>query len=242
MWNVDTVHCVAAHKHINMEPARKLIVDLFEINALKFGKFTLKSGIESPVYFDLRVIVSYPEIMQKVSELLWHSVGADIEFNHLCGVPYTALPLATCMAVKYNKPMLIRRKEAKDYGTKKMIEGIFGKGDKCLIVEDVVTSGTSVMETAESLNQVGLNVTDAVVLLNREQGGKNMLASNGIRLHSVLTLSQVSRILEEEGKLSTEVVEEVKEFILKNQFQNGDTAVKRKPDNNEESEKKKMKH
>lgn len=77
-------------------------------------------------------------------------------FNITCGVPYTALPLATCMSLDHNIPMVIRRREAKDYGTKQMIEGVFKSGDLCLVIEDVVTSGGSVLETVKELNNVGL--------------------------------------------------------------------------------------
>ncbi|XP_065057037.1 uncharacterized protein LOC135685145 [Rhopilema esculentum] len=194
-----------------------LIKSLYKIEGVKFGDFTLKSGIQSPIYFDLRVIVSFPNLMAKVSELLWHAAQEQgAEYSKVCGVPYTALPLATCISVSHEIPMLIRRKEAKDYGTKKMIEGKYEPGEKCLIIEDVVTSGGSVLETAKSLQDVGLTITDAVVLLNREQGGLEMLKQNGIKLHYVLTVSEVLKVLEQDGSLTKEVVQSVQDFIAGN--------------------------
>ena len=139
------------------------------------------------------------------------------EFDNMCGVPYTALPIATCMSLEHQCPMLMRRKEVKDYGTKKAIEGTFSAGQTCLIVEDLVTSGASVMETVEPLEQVGLKVKDVVVLIDREQGGEARLKSNNLRLHAVLPLSRVLKTLEARGKMSRDLVDTVKAFIAANQ-------------------------
>ena len=196
-------------------PRVKLILDLFEIGALKFGTFTLKSGIESPVYFDLRVIVSYPKIMLQVADEMWKA-AKGLTFAQLCGVPYTALPIATCMSTKYDIPMMIKRKEAKSYGTKKLIEGKFDKNTVCLVIEDVVTTGSSVLETVRDLATVEVLVHDAIVLLDRCQGGKESLADKGIKLHSVFMLKEVLSILEETGKLDKEMVTRVSNFIEQN--------------------------
>lgn len=83
----------------------------------------------------------------------------NIEYKHICGVPYTALPIATLVSIKQQKPMLIRRKEAKAYGTKKLIEGKFGGGDTCLIIEDIITSGSSILETVSDLRAEGLFIS-----------------------------------------------------------------------------------
>lgn len=116
-------------------------------------------------------------------------------------------------------------------GTKRLVEGTINPGETCLIIEDVVTSGSSVLETAEVLRKEGLKVTDAVVLLDREQGGKARLEEHGIHLHSVCTLSEMLDILQQQGEVDVEMVEKVKNFIQGNVFepgaQNGPTPVKR---------------
>ena len=193
-----------------------LIVDLHRIGAIRFGEFTLKSGILSPVYVDLRLTVSYPNLLKAVSTMMWDALETT-DFDLICGVPYTALPIATCMSQNHAVPMVMRRREVKDYGTKKAIEGAFASGQKCLVVEDLVTSGSSVLETITDLEAAGLEVQDIVVLLDREQGGADALESRGYRLHSALKFSQVLDVLEENRKISKEEAERVRTFLMANQ-------------------------
>ncbi len=195
---------------------KELILKLHEINAIKFGDFKLKSGIMSPIYIDLRVTVSYPKVLKMVADAMWNQVK-DLNFDILCGVPYTALPFATVISTEHNKPMVMRRKEVKDYGTKKAIEGYFETNQNCLIVEDLITSGSSVFETIDPLEHEGLKITDIVVLVDREQGGKKHIENKGYNIYSVLTISQVLETLEMKGKLDKEMVTKVKEFIKNNQ-------------------------
>uniref|UniRef100_A0A1B0A7K6 Uridine 5'-monophosphate synthase n=1 Tax=Glossina pallidipes TaxID=7398 RepID=A0A1B0A7K6_GLOPL len=202
-----------------MDPKKSLVLKLYEINAFKFGNFKMKVGINSPVYFDLRVIVSYPEVMQTISNLVADYMKEhNLVAKHVCGVPYTALPIATIVAVKENIPMLVRRKEAKSYGTKKLIEGIFRLGDTCLIIEDVVTSGSSILDTIRDLKQEGIQVTDAIVVVDREQGGAKNIADHSIRMHSLFTLSFLMNTLLEAGKIERSIVDSVAKYIAEVQI------------------------
>ncbi|XP_017276117.1 uridine 5'-monophosphate synthase isoform X1 [Kryptolebias marmoratus] len=212
-----------------------LIVKLYDVNAVKFGEYKLKSGLLTPIYIDLRVLVSLPVLMNQVSSLIYQQAQQNkLQFDSVCGVPYTALPLATIICSRNELPMLIRRKEAKDYGTKRLVEGTFRQGDTCLIIEDTVTSGSSILETAEVLRKEGLKVTDAIVLMDREQGGVDMLASQGIRLFPVISMFKLLDVLLAAERIDAQTAQDVRKFILDNNTfrskkENGNAPATKKP-------------
>lgn len=142
------------------------------------------------------------------------------EINHelLCGVPYAALPLAAVMSVNANTPMIMKRKETKLYATKKLLEGIYEKNQTCLVVEDVVTSGSSLLETICTLREEGLKVSHAVIVLDRGQGGVSVLRANGVVVKSLFTLSGLVEILNKAGRINDETVEIILEHIKECQF------------------------
>ena len=191
---------------------RSLILDLYGIEAIKFGSFTLKNGTQSPIYIDLRLLISYPALMKKMSSALATFISS-LYFDLICGVPYAALPIATALALEGDFPMILCRKQMKDYGTKKLIEGKFEKGQTCLIVEDVITSGASILETIASLKTQGLEVEDAIVMLDREQGGKENLKKNNIRLHALISMFDLLKVLFHEKKISEETLHTVNAFL-----------------------------
>ncbi|MBU0647631.1 orotate phosphoribosyltransferase [Patescibacteria group bacterium] len=183
---------------------KELILKLFEINAVKFGEFKLKSGVISPIYIDLREIISHPDLLLEVSKKIYQ-LSKKLEYDVICGAPYTAIPIATTISVLYKKPMLLKRKEVKDYGTKKLVEGMFKKGDKCLIIDDLITDGASKLETIKPLKEMGLKVKDIVVLLDREANGENILKKHGYNLYSALKLSDVIDVLSEEKLIDMDI-------------------------------------
>ena len=198
-----------------MESKKQFFLECYELGIIKFGRFTLKSGIESPFYVDLRPLASDPKILKRLANYLLDMLPLD-NFDLICGVPYAALPMATAMSLESYLPLIIKRKEAKDYGSKKMIEGIYTKGQNCLLVEDVITSGKSLLETIPEIEDEGITVSDIVVVLDREQGGKEMLEGKGYRVHTLFTISEVCKMLKEEGHLTDDEVLRIDDFLKGN--------------------------
>ena len=196
----------------------KLVRTLFDIGSIQFGSFTLKSGIISPIYLDMRRIISYPDVLPPIAALVWQEMQG-YDFDRICGVPYGALPIAMTVAVLHKQPMIMPRKEIKDHGTKRAIEGVYQSGHKVLIIEDLITSGASVLETVDVLHKEGLQVQDVVVFLDREQGGAQRLAKHGIRAHAVCSMSYAIDVLYNGGKIDATTANSVKEFITTNQFE-----------------------
>jgi len=151
-----------------MKDKRVFFLEAYKLGIIKFGRFTLKSGIESPFYVDLRPLASDPKLLKLLADYLLGIVPID-DFDLICGVPYAAMPVATTMSLESHIPLILKRKEAKAYGTKKTVEGIYKKGQNCLLVEDVITSGKSLLETIKEVEDEGIKVSDVVVILDREQ-------------------------------------------------------------------------
>ena len=196
---------------------KQLINDLHAIQALKFGEFKLKSGALSPFYVDLRVIISHPPILQAVARRILDLL-APLKFQRIAGIPYAGLPIATAVSLAGNLPMIYARKEAKDYGTKRVIEGRCEPGEIVVLIDDVITDGASKFEAAEPLTQAGLLVQDFVIFLDREQGGADRLREKGYALHSALRISDVLAHLQEAGRLSPDRFARCMDFIATVRF------------------------
>lgn len=190
---------------------------VFDAGCIKFGEFKLKSGIMSPVYCDFRGLVSKPALLAEIGKALAEK-AKQIGCDRIAGIPYAGVPLGVAAALAGDLPMIYPRKEVKQYGTGKQIEGEFREGEKVLVVDDIITDGASKIEAIEPLKQAGLVVTDVLVILDREQGGGRLLANAGYKLHSLGTLSEVLDSLVAAGKVGTEMRAKVAEFAKANQF------------------------
>lgn len=180
-----------------------LIQSLYDIGVFKFGNFTLKSGKTSPFYIDMRMIMCHPEVLEHVADCLGQMITGH-EYDYVCGVPYSGLIIATALSLKTRLPMLLKRKEAKDYGTKKMVEGNFLTGDRCLVIEDVVTTGQSILETTTVLENEGLMIGQVIVLIDRQESGVANVARKGHTVRSVLTLKEIAHYLHAQKLISTQ--------------------------------------
>ena len=187
------------------------ILKLHDIEAIKFGEFTLKSGLKSPFYFDLRDMISYPEILDGVADLLVEKIK-HLKFDYITGIPYTALPIATLVADIMNKPLIYARKEEKVYGTKNKIIGKFEKGGKCLVIDDLITTGESIIETAEKFKQEGIETVDFVVIIDRSNNAEEQLNNLGYKLHSLIKLDKILLVLKSSNRISNGQVAKIKEF------------------------------
>ena len=196
-----------------LDSARKSLADrLLEAGCIKFGNFTLKSGLQSPIYIDLRQIISYPALLSEIAQA-YLPLLSHLQFSRIAGLPYAAIPIATAISLAGNYPMIYPRKEAKAYGTKADIEGEFHAGETVVVIDDLATTGGSKFEAIEKLTGAGLLVKDIVVLVDRQSGARESLAQAGYAMHAVLTISQLLEYWEENRKVEKDKIEETRLFL-----------------------------
>ena len=185
---------------------------LLEAGCIKFGEFTLKSGLKSPIYIDLRQIITYPKLLEQIGQA-YLPLLKELKFERLAGLPYAAIPIATAISLAGNYPMIYPRKEAKAYGTKAEIEGEYHSGETAVIIDDLTTTGGSKFEAIEKLTGAGLRVKDVVVLVDRQSGAKESLEQAGYAMHAVLTISALLEYWENNGKVDKEKIVATREFL-----------------------------
>jgi len=194
-------------------PAQVELADLlFDRACVRFGSFTLKSGVTSPIYIDLRRLVTYPDLMRLVARA-YVEVASRLVFDRLAALPYAALPIGTAVSLAADWPLIYPRREAKDYGTQVAIEGIFEKGEVALVLDDVATRGDSKLEAFERLEAAGLVVHDVLVLIDREGGARELVEAAGKRFHAVFTLSELVAHWQASGRIDAVRAEAVHDFL-----------------------------
>ncbi|MEH0007917.1 MAG: orotidine-5'-phosphate decarboxylase [Flavobacteriales bacterium] len=195
-----------------MRTKEAFLLEMYQLDIIKFGQFTLKSGIESPFYIDLRSLASNPTLLKTLSQHLLEMLP-DGGGQLICGVPYAALPIATVMSITSGIPLIIKRKENKGYGTQKMVEGVYEKGQGCILVEDVVTSGKSLLETIDELECAGIVIKSVLVVIDREQGGKKRLREKGYDIHALFTITEAVGVFSRYAKIDKATAEGVLRFV-----------------------------
>jgi uridine monophosphate synthetase len=186
--------------------------ELLTAGCIKFGSFTLKSGLQSPIYIDLRRIITYPKLLEKIGAA-YLPILSTLQFSRIAGLPYAAIPIATAISLAGNYPMIYPRKEVKTYGTKAEIEGEYHAGEAVVVIDDLATTGGSKFEAIEKLTGVGLVVKDVVVLVDRQSGAKESLEQAGFTMHAVLTIGQLLEYWERNGKVDKDKIEETRKFL-----------------------------
>jgi len=173
---------------------------LTKIGALKFGTFKLTSGKISPYYIDLRIVPSFPDVFKRICDLYVGLLKTELRtdnFDRIAGIPTAGIPFASLIAYQLNKPFLYIRQRVRLHGRERRIEGLLMPGDRALLIDDLITTGGSLRKAAEAIRAEGGIVTDAVVILDREEGGKKSLVEDNVKLHYLLRVSEVAEKLYE---------------------------------------------
>ncbi len=187
---------------------------LLRAGCIQFGAFTLKSGIDSPIYIDLRRLAGYPQLLAQIADAYLQILN-KLHFDQLAALPYAALPIASAISLQGGWPMVYPRKEIKAYGTKAQIEGVYEAAQKVVVIDDLISTGGSKFEGIEKLELAGLKVADVVVLIDRSLDGGAELIERGYQLHAVFTIADLLADYEQSGAIDGAKISEVRDFLRK---------------------------
>jgi orotate phosphoribosyltransferase len=189
---------------------------LIKNNAIKFGDYILASGKKSPYYIDLRQTISSPITMDWIANALTRIIVNEIgkeKIDKILGVPTAGIPFATVVSQKLGLPLIYYRQARKEHGVRKKVEGILERNDRVLIVDDLITTGESVIEGSEVVRDQGGVVNELVVLLDREQGGQENLRASRIEPHVLFKISDAMAWLHSVGLMEDDIFETIKNYI-----------------------------
>jgi len=199
-----------------VEFVKEFATFLYQNGAIKFGNFKLSSGKDSPYYIDLRVVPSFPHQFRKMIKMLQSSISEKIGFDNfdcIASVPTSGLVIASALAIETVKPLIYIRQKPKDYGTENVIEGKMESGSRVLLVDDVGTTGLSLLNAIKALKASKMVVTDAFTIINRFEGARELLASENVRLYEITDIIELSSILHKANLLDDEIFERIKKQI-----------------------------
>ena len=153
------------------------------------GDFTLSSGKKSDYYINMKKAITEPEILSTIAKLITELIAED-GIDKVAGPALGAVPIATAVSLESNTPLLMIRKEKKGYGTSKLIEGELNSGDNVIVVEDVTTTGGSLLKAIKAIQDNGGNVTRAFVVVDRQEGAIEAFQKEGIKLEPLITVDE----------------------------------------------------
>ena len=201
-----------------MEFVKEFTTFLHQKEIIKFGDFTLASGKSSSYYVDLRLVPSYPHEFRMMVKYLENQITEDIgldNFESIVSVPTGGLVIASALAIETVRPLIYVRSKPKDYGTSKSVEGKIHEGMKVVMIDDVATTGGSVVNAIKSLNEVNVPVKDAYVIVDRMEGATESLSELGVKMHSILNILQITEILYDQKMINVDILDKVKKQISK---------------------------
>jgi len=199
-----------------VEFVKEFATFLHQNDVLRFGDFTLSSGKKSSYYIDLRLIPSFPHQFRKMIKHLQNSITEDIgldNFDTIASIPTGGLVIASALAFEILKPLIYVRNKPKEHGTTKSVEGVTRSDMKVLVIDDVATTGSSVVNGVKQLKEAGTKVTDAYVIINRLEGAEKMLESESVKLHQLTDIMEITKILHEDNLVSNEILENVNKQV-----------------------------
>ncbi len=199
-----------------MEFVKEFSTFLHENKIIKFGDFTLASGKQSSYYIDLRLIPSYPHQFRKMIKFLQNKIISEIgleKFDSIASVPTGGLIIASALAIETVKPLIYVRNKPKKYGTSKTVEGKIWDEMKVLMIDDVATTGGSVVNSIKSLKESKIRIEDAYVIVNRMEGADEALKEHGVNLHSIIDIMQITNSLHEQNLIDSKILQKVKDQI-----------------------------